>query len=362
MRPLIDAHLDLAWNALYFDRDLTLPLQALRESEAHMEDVSWRGRATVSFPELRRARVAIGVVTVLVRSGPAQEKQSSYRRIDLDYATPASAFAHGQGQLAYYRLLEAQGILRIIHAASDLDDHWSRWQADPENTPMGAILSMEGCDPIPDLQMLQWWYRDGLRAAGLSHYGEGRYAYGTGTDGPLSDAGRQLLSELERMGIALDITHLGDRCMTEVLDCYHGPVLASHHNCRALVPGQRQLTDAQIRKLVARDAVIGTALDAWMLYPGWQRGKTSTKMVTLEAAANHIDHICQIAGSVNHCAFGTDLDGGFGNNQTPHDLRSITDVHKVATILQERGYHNHEVDAIFFNNWLRFFRSALPKA
>jgi membrane dipeptidase len=126
------------------------------------------------------------------------------------------------------------------------------------------------------------------------------------------------------------------------------------------VPGDRQLSDEQIRILIERDAVIGTAFDAWMMYPGWVRGETSPEVVGLEAAADHIDHICQLAGSARHCALGTDLDGGFGTEQTPRDLKTITDVHKLEDILARRGYSDADIDGIFYGNWLRFFGHALP--
>ena len=360
MRPIFDAHLDLAWNAMYFDRDLTRPLSAVREQEQHMTDVSWRGRATVSLPELRRSNVACCVATILARSGLKQEKQDAFRRMDLEYATKEAAFGHAQGQLAYYLLLEAMGHIRILRTVLDLNDHWSQWQEDRIDTPIGIILSMEGCDPIYSPDSAEQWFIGGLRAAGLTHYGVGRYAFGSGTDGPLGSAGRKLLSVFEQVGIILDVTHLGDRCMADVLGSYGGPILASHHNCRALVPGQRQLTDLQIRRLINRGAIIGTAMDAWMLYPGWERDVSSNEVVSIEAVAYHIDHVCQIAGNANHAAIGSDLDGGFGNNQTPHDLQSIYDVQKLDTILKTRGYLDHEIDAIFFKNWLRFFLSSLP--
>jgi membrane dipeptidase len=137
-------------------------------------------------------------------------------------------------------------------------------------------------------------------------------------------------------------------------------VLASHHNCRALVPGDRQLADEQIRRLVARGAVIGAAFDAWMLYPGWVRGQTSPEVVSLDAVADHIDHVCQIAGDVQHAALGTDLDGGYGHEQTPRDLKVYSDLHRLADILERRGYSGQDVDAIFHGNWLRFFGETLP--
>jgi membrane dipeptidase len=158
----------------------------------------------------------------------------------------------------------------------------------------------------------------------------------------------------------LDVTHLSDRSFYQALDLFDGPVLASHHNCRALVEGDRQLADRQIKLLVERGAVIGAALDAWMLYPGWQRGKTSPDVVGLEAVADHLDHVCEIAGGARHAAIGSDLDGGFGSEQTPRDLNSYRDLHKLESILEGRGYVPADIDAIFHGNWLRFFREALP--
>ena len=99
---------------------------------------------------------------------------------------------------------------------------------------------------------------------------------------------------------------------TEALDNFGGRVLASHNNSRALVPGGRQFTDDQIQAVVDRDGVIGTALDAWMLYPDWIKGETSPEVLTLASVADHIDHVCQLAGDSRHAAIGSDLDGGYG--------------------------------------------------
>jgi membrane dipeptidase len=149
--------------------------------------------------------------------------------------------------------------------------------------------------------------------------------------------------------------------MAQAMDLFAGPVLAIHHNCRALVPADRQLADEQIKQLIQRDAVIGVALDAWMLYAGWIRGQTKPEVVSLEAVADHIDHVCQLAGNTRHSAIGSDLDGGFGTEQTPRDLNTIADLQKLAPILSRRGYTGADIDAIFHGNWLRFFSEALPR-
>ena len=146
----------------------------------------------------------------------------------------------------------------------------------------------------------------------------------------------------------LDATHLSDQSFWEALEVFEGPVLASHHNCRALVPGDRQLSDEQIQALVARGAVIGAAFDCWMIKPGWKKHVTDPKTVSMEDIANHTDHICQLAGNAKHCGLGTDLDGGFGKEQTPHDLDTIADLGPVRgnprqAGLFRRGHRRHHV-------------------
>jgi membrane dipeptidase len=360
MRPLIDSHLDLAWNALSFNRDMLASVADVRQLERNMTDELARSKNTLTFPELRRANIPICVATLMARSGPDQPRVNGNKRTDLDYVSQAIAYAHARGQLAYYRLLEEQNVLRFITTRTELTHHWNAWGKNPESTPLGIILSMEGADPILAPEQAQSWWDLGLRAVGPVHYGRGQYAYGTATDGPLSERGVVLLQEFMRIGMILDVTHLADQSFFDALDVYAGPILASHHNCRALVPGDRQLSDEQIKLLIERDAVIGTAFDAWMMFPGWQRGVTQPSVVGIDAAADHIDHICQLAGNAKHCAIGSDLDGGYGTEQTPHDLDTITDIHKLETILEQRGYSSSDIDGIFFGNWLRFFENALP--
>ncbi|MER3406634.1 MAG: peptidase M19, partial [Chloroflexota bacterium] len=223
--------------------------------------------------------------------------------------------------------------------------------------PLGIIISMEGADAMVSPEQVPQWWRDGLRIVSLVHYGISKYAHGTGTHGPLTDDGRALLPALEQAGMILDVTHLCDESFSEALDLFGGPVLASHQNCRALVPGERQFTDDQLRRLIARGGVIGVAMDAWMLYPGWIKGVTRNEVVSLQAWVDHVDHICQLAGDALHVAVGTDLDGGYGYEQCPHDLESIADLQKLPGLLAARGYHEEDIQAIMYGNWLRLLRN-----
>lgn len=356
MPPLIfDAHLDLAMNLVYYDRDLTQPVAKLNAAEQGLADVPFRGRATLSLPELRRSGVAVCLATLLARSGPVHKRQPSYRRIDLDYPTRDGAFCSCMAQLAWYRLMERRGELAILTTAEQLEAHWLRWSeaTDHARLPIGVILTMEGADAVHSPADLAWWREQGLRAIGPAHYGHSHYAAGTGVEGGLTPAGVELLVAMQEQGIALDVTHLADAAMAQAFATFGGTIWASHHNCRALVPADRQLTDLQIRKLVDRDAVIGTAMDAWMLHPKWVRQVTNPSELSLAAAVDHIDHVCQIAGDAKHVGLGSDLDGGYGNEQTARELRVYGDLHRLADLLSRRGFSDADVASYFHGNWLR---------
>jgi membrane dipeptidase len=352
---IFDAHLDLAWNALDWNRNLQLPCAEIRRLEiAAGENEKGRGANTVSFPDLRRGKVVIFVATVLARLF----RPGSIPPIQL-YSQAEAAFGAAMGQLHYYRGLEQERRLRLIKDAASLEAHVGAWQADEESTtlPLGSILSMEGADAILRPDQVQEWWDAGLRIIGPCLYGVSPYGHGTGTEGGFFPAGRQMLQEMERVGMILDVTHLSDQCFDEAIDLFGGALLASHHNNRTLVPHQRQLTDDQTKMIIARGGVIGHALDAWMIVPNYVRGVTKTG-VPLERIADHIDRVCQLAGNARHAAIGSDLDGGFGREQSPSDLDTIADLQMLPEILGRRGYKDADVDGIMHANWIRFFKEA----
>jgi membrane dipeptidase len=347
---LFDAHLDLAMNALEWDRDLDLSVRAIREAEAAMEGKG-RGKGTVSLPEMRKAEVGVSIATVIARtSRPGNPLPGS--------ACQEISYAKAQGQLAYYRVLEAQGKVRILADWSSLRQHVEAWQKRGPEEPLGLILGMEGADPIVWPEQVASWWEDELRVVGPAHYGRSAYAFGTSTEGGLTDLGRELLAEMDAVGMILDLTHLAETAFWQAIELFEGPVLASHNNCRALVPGDRQFSDEQIAAIVARGGVIGVALDAWMLVPGWIKGETSNSVVGLEAVTDQIDHLCQVAGNARHVGVGSDLDGGYGTEQCPRDLDTIADLQRIPDLLHGRGYTAQDIKAIMHGNWLRFFQEA----
>ena len=249
----------------------------------------------------------------------------------------------------------------MIRDATTLGEMASAWAGgSSEGSPIGFILSMEGCDPIVEPDQAPWWREQGLRTACLAHYGPSAYAMGTGGDGPLTDKGRELVRQFDRLGIVLDLVHTADTALDEALDLYDRPVFVSHGNCRSLVPHDRQFSDDQIRRIAERGGVLGVVLDCWMLVPGYRNGGNEGKLLALEVVVDHIDHICKITGSTEHVGIGSDLDGGFGNEETPDGLGTIADLQKLEPILRARGYDGDDIDRIFHGNWLRFFGETLP--
>lgn len=353
---IVDAHLDLSMNAIEWNRDLTQPVAEINAREKGLTDKPDRGKAVVSLPELRRGNIGLVVATQIARFVAADNPLPGWH-------SPEQAWAQTQGQLAWYKAMEFAGEMVQINNLQSLQQHLDLWDdtsSSVEKKSIGYILSLEGADSIISMEHLEKAYADGLRAVGPAHYGPGRYAQGTDATGLMGEQGHELLRKMEELHLILDATHLGDDSFWEALANFNGPVWASHNNCRALVNHNRQYSDEQIKALIERGAVIGAALDAWMMVPNWERGKSDPKALhcNLNVAIDHIDHICQLAGNCLHVGIGSDLDGGFGREQCPYDLETIADLQKLEYLLKVRSYSDADIDNILQGNWVRFLRRA----
>ncbi len=351
----IDAHLDLSMNALEWNRDLRRPVAEINNREKGLTDKPDRGKSTVSLPELRKADIGLVVATQIARYVKPGNPLPGWN-------SPEQAWAQTQGQLAWYRTMEEEGEMVQITNLQMLEKHIAGWMNDTFSSqkPIGYILSLEGADSIITLKHLEKAYQYGLRALGPAHYGPGRYAQGTDATGHMSEPGKALLKEMERLNIILDATHLCDDSFWEAMENFNGHVWASHNNVRALVNHNRQFSDEQIKELISRGAVIGGVLDAWMMVPDWIRGQSTPEAINcrLEIVIDHLDHICQLAGNALHIGVGSDLDGGYGREQSPYDLETIADLQRLPALFKKRGYTETDIENIMHGNWLRFLRKA----
>lgn len=356
---LFDCHLDLAMNALEWNRDLRWSREKIRRHELLATDnLPGRTLGTVSLPELRRGGIAICVATQIARFSPP------FARLP-GWCSPEQAWAQTQGQLAWYRAMEECGEMVSLRTWAEAETHLARWRAasaeESARLPVGYFLSLEGADSILSWKHLERSRADGLIALGPVHYGPGVYGHGTDDEGPLTPRGVELLREMERLGLILDVTHLCAESFWDALARFSGPLWASHSNCRALADWNRQFDDRQILALIERGAVIGMAFDAIMMVHGWRhrRSRPEEFGLKLEKICEHIDHICQLAGNARHVGLGSDLDGGFGADQTPADLDSIADLARLPDLLARRGYGAADIEGIMYANFFRFLREHL---
>ncbi len=352
---ILDAHLDLSMNALEWNRDLRWTVDEIRKCEVGMTDKPDRANGTVSLPSMRDGNIGICVATQIGRYIKRGNKLPGWN-------SQEQAWAQTQGQLAWYKSMEDAGEMKQIKSSTELKNHLKLWENPDSKTPVGFVLSLEGADSLVSVNYLEKAYDYGLRAIGPAHYGPGTYAQGTDSTGGINPKGRELIKEIEKLGIIMDATHFCEESFWEMLDVYNGPVWASHNNCRAFVNHNRQFSDEQIKELIRREAVIGVALDAWMMVPGWVRGKSDpvSMNVTLKQMINNIDHICQLSGNSRHAGIGSDLDGAFGKEQCPSDLDTIADLQKVPAMLKDIGYSEDDILNIMNFNFIHFLEKNLP--
>lgn len=348
---IFDAHLDLSMNAMEWNRDLTLPVSEIRKGEAGMHDRPDREKNMVSLDAMRKGNVGLCVATQIAR----------YVKRDNDlpgWNSPQQAWAQTQGQLAWYKTMEDLGEMTQITNLVQLNKHLENWKQIGSKKAIGYILSLEGADSIISFAHLEKAYDQGLRAIGPAHYGPGTYAHGTDAVGGIGRKGKELLRKIEELNLILDATHLCDVSFWETMKVYDGPVWASHNNCRKFVDHNRQYSNEQILELIQREAVIGIALDAWMMVPNWVRGKsTPEKMgVSLNQMIDNIDHICQLSGNSLNVGIGTDLDGGFGKEQAPTDMDTIEDLQKLPSMLSKKGYSIQDIENILHKNFINFLK------
>lgn len=354
---VVDAHEDLAWNARSFDRDYTRSAWEIREQETGTEIPAINGRCMLGLPEWLAGRVAVIFGTIFVM--PQRHARSPRERT---YRTPEEAYAEGMAQMDYYeRLAETCERFVLVHTRKDLETVLETWKEplpDPDPRRIGIVRLMEGADPIRRPEEVAIWYERGLRILGLA-WSATRYAGGTGEPGPLTAEGRRLLRAMQDLNMILDLSHMAERAFFEALERYEGPLIASHSNPQALVPGDRQLSDPMIRALAERDGVIGIVLSNRMLKKGWTRGDPREK-VTVWDVVRAIDYVCQRVGDARHVGIGSDLDGGFGAEGAPAGIETVADLVKIADALREAGFAPADVEAIMGGNWLRVLRQGLP--
>jgi membrane dipeptidase len=364
MNYLIDAHEDLAYNALSFGRDYTRSAFETRRLEEGTETPVRTGQTLLGWPEYQQGRVALIFGTLFI----APRRHQGGEWDTQSYENPEQAARLHQAQIDYYyRLVDRNpDKFCLVRTRSELKGVLDLWTgsaptAEGATHKVGLLMSMEGAEGLRRPEDLEEYYEKGVRAVGPVWAGS-RFCGGTYEPGGFTQEGYQLLETMAGLGYILDIAHMNEKSAQQALDAFSGTIIASHANARALLkelPGERHLSDEAIRRLAEHDGVIGILPFNKFLVATWER-TDDPKSVTLQNIADHIDHVCQLTGSAAHVAIGTDFDGGFGWPAVPYEINTIADMPKLGTVLQQRGYSEADIALIEHGNWLRVLERSLP--
>jgi len=356
---IVDAHQDLAWNMLTFDRQYTRSAAETRTLEAGTIAPLKNGDTMLGWQEYQQARVAVIFATLF--AAPIRRQLGSWDR--LCYSDQATAYRLYREQLdLYHRLVDEHPTkFRIINGKADLDRVLRDWEDSRITEPgIGLVLSMEGAEGLRSPSDLDEWWDGGVRLIGPAWTGT-RFCGGTREPGGFTQEGYALLETMNSFGFGLDISHMDITAALQALDTYPGTIIASHSNALSLLHGSksnRHLTDDVIHGLCERDGVMGIVLTNSFLRAGWERGD-DRELVPLTVVVDQIDYACQVAGNANHVGLGTDLDGGFGLQSVPAGLESIADLPRLEPLLSNRGFSQSDIEKIMGGNWLRILSQIL---
>ncbi len=351
---VVDAHEDIAYNALCFGRDYRHSVDDTRRSEYGTETIKHNGTAVVGLPDAILGRVALTFATIFV--APRSKKPSPWDR--LTYSTPQEAYTLGLQQADYYeRLFDESDTIRSVRTQADLDTVLASWDEGKQISDhrMGLVLLMENADPIIEPKQFEEWYERGVRIVGPAWQAT-RYCGGTGQPGGLTDLGHELLEVLGDFNVLLDLSHMAEQSFMEALDRYDGQLIASHSNPRKFRSSDRHLSDEMIRGLAERGGVMGIVLYNAFLSDNWDK----KQRLPFTIIADAIDYVCQLTGSAAHVGIGSDFDGGFGVESIPDELDTVGDLWSINRVLRERGYSEADIAAILGGNMVRQLRTTLP--
>ena len=302
-------------------------------------------------PRLREAGVDLQVLTV---GGDMQMFVGDHDPDTTDEALRAiDAFWREQ--------LEAEGAVRPVLTASDVGY---------DGDSLGCVLHLEGAAPFRrSLELVRTFFRLGVRSVGLTwNYGE---YVGDGCleprAGGLTAFGAELLAELERLGMVIDVSHASDRLVDDVLAATSRPVIASHSNARAVCDHPRNLPDAHLLEIARRGGVVGV-----VFYPAFV---TASESPSIRHVTQQIDYLAELIG-IDHVGIGPDfidmIDPSFWDGAAFHDisheltrpfptgLETVAQLPKLRAELTRDGYPDADIDSVMGGNFARAFRGALP--
>lgn len=265
------------------------------------------------------------------------------RPIDVHYA---QEITDDLIQLLYEIESESEGKVQVVRNADQIVRCL-------EDNVLAAILHFEGAEAIAaDLSNLEDYYAKGLRSVGLTWSRSNAFAHGvpfgfneSPDTGPgLTDAGKNLVSQCNKLGIMIDLSHLNEKGFWDVADITDVPLVATHSAAHKICPSTRNLTDEQIDAIGETDGIIGINFHVGFIRPDGKRDPDTP-------LSDLVDHVVYIADriGVDHVALGSDFDGA----TMPDELGDVSGLPKLVSSLRGSGFNDEELKKIAHENWLR---------
>jgi membrane dipeptidase len=229
---------------------------------------------------------------------------------------------------------------------------------------IAALMGIEGGHAIEDsLSALRQFYALGIRYMTLTHTNTNNWADSAGgisvqaekRHGGLSDFGKEVVTEMNRLGMMVDISHVGDETFWDVIETTKSPVIASHSSCRALTNVPRNLTDDMLKAVAKNNGVVmvnfyNGFINTDYAKPGNPSPTKAAETATLDMLMAHFEHVIKVAG-INHVGIGSDFDGVDG--LLPPGMEDISKLPTITYELLKRGYSDADVKKVLGENLLR---------
>ncbi len=242
------------------------------------------------------------------------------------------------------------GQIKIVRTATELE-------ACLQQQILGVVLHVEGAEAIdPHLDALEVLYQAGLRSLGIvwsrpNAFGHGvpfRHPSSPDTGPGLTQAGKELVRQCNRLGILLDVSHLNEQGFWDLAKISDAPLVATHSAAHALCPSSRNLTDRQFDALKESDGLVGVNFEVSAIRPDGHNDPNTP----LEALADQIDYLVARI-SIDRVGFGSDFDGA----TMPQELGDAAGLPGLIDVLERRGYDDEAIRKLAHKNWLRVLRA-----
>ena len=275
-----------------------------------------------------------------------------YEVADAPALDPAYARREADGLVSLLFRIEAEsgGAVAVVRTAEEIERCL-------EGGVLAAILHFEGAENLgSDPGALEELYAKGLRSLGLVWSRPNAYASGvpfrfpaSPDTGPgLTEAGKELVRECNRLGVLMDLSHVNERGFWDVAALSEAPLVATHSNAHALCPTTRNLTDRQLDAIRDSDGMVGVNFAVAFLREDGQDEEDTP----LEILARHVDYLVERVGP-DRVGFGSDFDGA----KVPRDLGDASGLPRLLAVLRERGYADAALEKLAHRNWLRVLRA-----